>query len=1281
MELTLTGERVSAGCEQTGAGIDQSMSFWAEGCPYTSRSALYQALLQRPNYYETLPPCDPPPPDFDPQPGFYPEGNRTVPEGYRLIDESVVENIRTTTYPAYEGQNVVYTNLRELHGNCSGLSASYWWKADEYKGIVRIDRVERTYCKTCDQNDTTFPSLAQNQEIIDAWNETEDRSVQCIENDGTVQERLHTCQIEYRCVKTTDSCPIETDESVGSYVSPHNNTFHEEIEITGSDLTLHYSSADLNVNDTTIAHGWSLSNYARLEGNRLYSGSGILRIVDTSVKENNLTVVVMGGSELLFDSEGKLQSTRDLYTKEIRTTFGYDNAGKLVTVTDSYAQTTTITRDANCTVTAIVAPTGQETLLTVDDNGDLIEVQYEDTSTYTFEYNDHLMTAETDPEGNRFLHLFNSVGKITKVIDAEGGEWGFDAAISQGYTARIVQRPGNESILYKHRFLENNATLTTEKILPTGDTILYTHTIDDTNSTTTRCGMQTLNLYKKNDDGTLYKDPYTRRRVLESSTVTAPSALSKTTRYSKTYETQADGTLKLILQTVTTDQKTATFITNYRNRTRTYISPMGKIDRIRYDTTMKLPVSIEPYAMYGTKYTYDDKGRVTKRQIGNRKTTYSYDAHGNLATKTDALGRTTRYSYDVRNRLSAITYADGTTLHYGYDRNGNLTLLQTPIPTDHTFEYNGVSKPIAYTTPLQKVTRYSYDKQRRLVKITKPSGKTIANTYTNGRLTTVTTPEDTLTYTYACQSLPSSISKAGETIHYSYDGTLLTSITQSGTLNQTIAYTYNSDFLPESISYADQTTHYGYNDDNELIQSEGYTITRTKREGIDITITDGNYTLYSHINRFGELNRAQDNTFAFKLKRNLNGQIIKKSETLQNRPKISYTYRYDKQGRLIEVKRNNKSVERYSYDGNGNREYAYIYGKHYKASYTLDDQLIVYANNTYRYDDDGYLIKKSTPKGTTTYSYNTMGALTDVNLPNGTQIHYITDPLNRRIAKEVNGTITQKYLWEDLTTLLAIYDKDDNLIWRFEYADGRMPLSMTDANGKRYYLHYDQVGSLRAVTDTDGNIVKEIIYDSYGNVLNDSAPSFKVPFGFAGGLYDPDTKLTHFGFREYDAFTGKWTAKDPLLFGGGDSNLYGYVLGDPVNLVDPWGLKVYLCKLPAKAAWGLVDHHWIKTDSLERGMWNARDTYFRDVPFLTKVAVRDEGYEPDAMCREIRNVDEEKVNEQLKLNRPLGIWTPWNQCQSFAREVLLNAGWDPGYGDNHTTNPSWTPWVPRSSIE
>jgi len=167
---------------------------------------------------------------------------------------------------------------------------------------------------------------------------------------------------------------------------------------------------------------------------------------------------------------------------------------------------------------------------------------------------------------------------------------------------------------------------------------------------------------------------------------------------------------------------------------------------------------------------------------------------------------------------------------------------------------------------------------------------------------------------------------------------------------------------------------------------------------------------------------------------------------------------------------------------------------------------------------------------------------------------------NQRVAKLVDGTITEKYLWASSfgglanpPYILAVYDKDDTLIQRYEYADQRMPLSMTTNDNTKYYLHYDQVGSLRAVSDTNQNIIKEITYDTFGNILSDSNPDLKVPFGFAGGLYDTDTKLTRFGYRDYDAYTGKWTAKDPIGFAGGDSNLYGYVLGDPVGFVDPSG--------------------------------------------------------------------------------------------------------------------------------
>ena len=86
-------------------------------------------------------------------------------------------------------------------------------------------------------------------------------------------------------------------------------------------------------------------------------------------------------------------------------------------------------------------------------------------------------------------------------------------------------------------------------------------------------------------------------------------------------------------------------------------------------------------------------------------------------------------------------------------------------------------------------------------------------------------------------------------------------------------------------------------------------------------------------------------------------------------------------------------------------------------------------------------------------------------------------------------------------------------------------------------------------------------------------PGFQ-PFGFAGGLYDPLTTLTRFGARDYDADTGRWTAKDPILFAGGDVSLYGYVAGDPVNFVDPSGLlfegPIGPPYFPPNSKWGII---------------------------------------------------------------------------------------------------------------
>jgi len=259
---------------------------------------------------------------------------------------------------------------------------------------------------------------------------------------------------------------------------------------------------------------------------------------------------------------------------------------------------------------------------------------------------------------------------------------------------------------------------------------------------------------------------------------------------------------------------------------------------------------------------------------------------------------------------------------------------------------------------------------------------------------------------------------------------------------------------------------------------------------------------------------------------------------------------------LLTVTKDGSLVEEYRYDGNGNRTYEMndfraITGRTF--THSDEDHTLTAGPINYEFDYDDNLTARREGTEITQYRYSSTGELQQVTLPDNTLIEYINDPLGRRIVKKVNGTIEEKYLWLDRTTLLAVYDGSNNLLQRFEYADDRVPYAMT-AGGSIYYLAYDQVGSLRLITDNVGNTVKRVDYDSFGNIINDSNPSFAIPFGFAGGLHDPDTKLVRFGYRDYMPEIGKWTAKDPILFAGGDSNLYGYVQNDPVNFFDPEGL-------------------------------------------------------------------------------------------------------------------------------
>jgi len=140
---------------------------------------------------------------------------------------------------------------------------------------------------------------------------------------------------------------------------------------------------------------------------------------------------------------------------------------------------------------------------------------------------------------------------------------------------------------------------------------------------------------------------------------------------------------------------------------------------------------------------------------------------------------------------------------------------------------------------------------------------------------------------------------------------------------------------------------------------------------------------------------------------------------------------------------------------------------------------------------------------TSTYEYSSQGRLLKVVTPTNT-IEYRHNALGNRVAKLVDGDVVEKYLWENKTRLLAVYAGSGNLKQRYEYALGNTPASYTEGSN-RYYILTDQLGSPRMVTDEDGTLLREIEYDSFGNIVADSAPEIKLAFGFVGGLYDTDT--------------------------------------------------------------------------------------------------------------------------------------------------------------------------------
>ena len=859
----------------------------------------------------------------------------------------------------------------------------------------------------------------------------------------------------------------------------------------------------------------------------------------------------------IISSAGLHKKIIDLNTSATLRTFGYDANGNLITITDRFGKVTTINRDLNGVPTAIISPDGQLTQLTIDVADQLTAITYPDGEYYSFEYTpDGLLTAEVDPNGNRFEHAFDSSGRLTDVTDPESGHWNYSRAYLPNGAIQVQKTTGEGNTTTYLDRTDSTGAYTTTITGPNGANTIFSRSADSlTETSASSCGMSQVRKYGLDTE---YKTQFVKEQ-----TESTPAGKKRLTLRDKTYlDTNGDKIPDKITDKVTVNGKITTLLQDVLLAKKEATSPVGRKVTSFYDTANLLTQRLAVSGLFDVTYAYDASGRPTSIGQGERQTAFVYNDQGFLASVTDPEQRTTSYDTDVMGRVTEIHRPDLSSIGFEYDNNGNMTVLENPSSVAHGFDYNGNDYKTGYQTPQSGSYRYTYDKDRRLTETLFPSGRSLVNLYDKDRLAKVVTPEGDITLNYLCATKLGSMSKGGETLTYTYDGKLVTSEKATGTLAQTLSYTYNNDFNVSAMTYAAGTVNYVYDNDGLLTGSGSFTISRDAANGLPKTVSGGTYSLSRSFSGYGEVTAETTtiggiNRFAYSLSRSPAGRINAKTETVGGTA-LNYAYSYDELGRLTGVTKDNAIVEEYRYDNVGRRSYEMNVARGIDVrslTYSDEDHLLTAGDTAYQYDLDGFLTSKTDASGATAYSYSSRGELLKVVLPASRIVEFVHDPQGRRIAKKVNGAITEKYLWQGLTRLLAVYNGSNALVMRFQYADGRMPVSLTKGS-TTYNLGYDQVGSLRLITDSTGNTAKQVEYDSFGNILTDSNPTFTVPFGFAGGLHDRDINLVRFGFRDYDPETGRWTAKDPIGFAGGDVDLFNYV-SNPINLIDPYGLSAW----------------------------------------------------------------------------------------------------------------------------
>ncbi|MCS1060998.1 DUF4329 domain-containing protein, partial [Escherichia coli] len=524
---------------------------------------------------------------------------------------------------------------------------------------------------------------------------------------------------------------------------------------------------------------------------------------------------------------------------------------------------------------------------------------------------------------------------------------------------------------------------------------------------------------------------------------TQTDAAGRTTEYSP------DVVTGLITRITTPDGRASAFYYNHHSQLTSATGPDGLEIRREYDELGRLIQETAPDGDI-TRYRYDnphsDLPCATEDATGSRKT-MTWSRYGQLLSFTDCSGYVTRYDHDRFGQVTAVHREEGLSQYRAYDSRGQLIAVKdTQGGLTRSMEYDAAGRVIRLTSENGSHTTFRYDVLDRLIQETGFDGRT--QRYHHDLTGKLIRSED-----------------EGLVTHWHYDeADRLTHRTVKGETAE--RWRYDERGWLTDISHISEghrvAVHYGYD-------SKG----RLASEHLTVHHPQTNELLWQHETRHA-----------------YNAQGLANRCIPDSLPAVEWlTYG---SGWLAGMKLGDTPLVDFTRD-RLHRETLRSFGRYeLTTAYTPAGQLQRQHLNSLQYDrdytwnDNGELIRISSPRQTRSYSYSTTGRLTGVHTTAANldiRIPYATDPAGNRLPDPELHPDSTLSMWPD------------NRIAR-------------DAH---YLYRYDRHGRLTEKTDlipegvirTDDERTHRYHYDSQHRLVHYTRTQYEEPLVESRYLYDP----------------------------------------------------------------------------------------------------------------------------------------------------------------------------------